>query len=460
VAYRRELSRVEGAFLLLTAAAFFAYGNVSITAARRDIERFLTAPPPSETEVTLEGWVCGFPHWRYAGAAFDFRTRVDGIEHTVLVQSKEFLVSYGDSLRLRGSWKAPGDLPAGRWTNRCLAIGVSGEFRALAGRVERLEGRGGGWLSRHVFFPCHDRARQELCRGLGSRSGLPIALLIGERGYIDRRVSQAFRTLGISHLLALSGLHLGFVAGAFVLLLRLLGRRVEAALLAILAVYVAIVGPIVSLYRAFVMAGVLIVASLLKRPLSPISALVRAFIVILLVQPHSFYSVAFQLSFMATLAVLLCVRTMRPPESRSIANRLVFWVRSSLRVSLAAQLFVAPLIIHYFGQLSLLSPLATLVFVVPVAFLLFLSAVAVFVAVASPAVASLVFAALDRVTTIFQGALVGSVLLVPGLLSPPGPNAWLYYGGLCLFVLARDKRRVKVAGVLVVCLSFAASLVR
>lgn len=460
LAPRREVSAVQGALLVVAAALFFGYGYVSIKGARRDAARVLVSSSRNEGTGELAGWVCGFPYWRYGGVAFGFRTRVDGIECTVLVQSKEFLASYGDSLRVRGTWKPRGDLPVERWITRCLATGYAGDFRARGGEIERLGGQGGKWISRRVLFPCHDRVRQELCRGLGSRSGIPIALLIGERGYLDRKANEAFRSLGISHLLALSGLHLGFVAGAFVLILRLIGKRGEIVLLAVLGVYVGAVGSIVSLYRAFAMAGVLIAASIVKRPLRPTTALAQAFVLVLLVHPHSYYSVAFQLSFLATFAVLWCVDGIRPPGSRTIAGRAAFWVRSSLQVSLAAQLFVTPLIIHYFGRVSLFSPLATLAFLWPVAFLLFASALAASVAIALPSAGAVAFWGLDRAATLFQKTLVASAGVLPGGVSPPAPDAWLYYAGCCVIMLGRGRWRSGIAGAALLVLSFVVDKLR
>lgn len=456
MAYRREISRGEGVLVVLTAALFFAYGCASISAAKKDIARVLERASRSEGPVELQGWVCGFPYWRYGGVAFDFRTKVGGAGRTVLVQSKEFSVGYGDSLRVRGTWKPLGAYTVERWSTRCLALGVSGEFRAGAGEVERLEGRGGRWITRRVFYRCHDEIRRGLCRGLGSRSGIPIAVLIGERGYLDRKANDAFQALGVTHLIALSGMHLVYVAAVIVLLLRLFGRRSEIVVLAALGLYVFVVGPIVSLYRSFVMAVVLTVASLVKRPLSPVTALVHAFVVVLLLYPHSFYSVAFQLSFIATFAVLLCVRSMSAPGTRTVTDRVKFWVQSSLEVSLAAQLLVTPLIIHYFGRVSLVAPLATLVFLWPVAFLLMFSGLAAVVAVALPWANPVVMAGLDRVTTLFQTTLVTIAEAVPGVVSLPAPNSWLYYGGLCLFIPARGRRGLRAAGTLVVVLSFVA----
>jgi competence protein ComEC len=454
LARRGEITLGTGLVLALVAVLFFAYGWGSIAGFRRDIAAVFTESLRSDDPVVLEGWVCRFPYYRYGGVAFELKTRVAGTEQTVFVQSREFLVGYGDSLRVRGVWKTPEGVTCERWTARLLAMGVSGEFRAFAGEVERIAGTAGGWMSRRVFYPCHDAVRRALCRGLGSRSGIPVALVIGERGYLDRRANEAFRTLGISHLLALSGLHLGFVAASLVVLLRLLRRRGQPALLAALALYVAVVGPIISLYRAFVMAVVLIIASLVRRPLAPLTALVQAFIVILLLYPSSFYAVGFQLSFMATFAVLLCVRGLRPPPSRRIPTRIVFWIRSSLRVSIAAQVFVAPVIIHYFDRVSLLAPLATLVFVIPVAIVLFSSALASILWMVSPVAGTLACAGLDRVVTLFQSALIWSARALPATVDPSAPNPWLYYGGLCLFTLSRGRLSLRLVGIIVLVVSF------
>lgn len=459
MALRGEISRGTGIALAVLAALFCAYGRTSIEGIRRDIRSVHDQSRRSEGPVAVEGWVCRFPYYRYGGVAFDLRTRMGAGEQTIFVQSREFLLGYGDSVRVTGAWKAPDDLPFEQWSGRLLAMGVTGEFRAFPGGVERLSGCGGGWPSRRVFYPCHDAVRQALCRGLGSRSGIPVALVIGERGYLDRRATAAFRALGISHLLALSGLHLGFVAAALLLVMRLLRRRAPAAMLAALALYVAVVGPIISLYRAFVMAALLITASMVRRPLSPLTALAHAFVIVLLLYPFSFYSVAFQLSFMATFAVLLAVRNMGPCASRCLAGRALYWVRSSLRVSVAAQVFVAPVIIHYFGVVSLLAPISTLVFVMPVALLLLGSVLSSVLFMVLPPAGFLGLAVLDRAATLFQRTLIEAAAALPGPVPLSAPNPWLYYGGLGIFAAAGRRVGLKVAGIVVLALSFAAGAV-
>ncbi len=380
---RTALSRRGVAAFVLTGLAFGVYAHLSITGTRRDLARVRAAAGRSETG-RLDGWVCGFPVYRYGGMAFDFRTRVEGVPCVVRVRTKEFVVSYGDSLRIEGGWRLPDSDEPGLRETAHRTGGVRGLSR-IPRRNRAAWGRGGGWVTREILSPCHERVREELGRGLGARSGFPIAVLLGETGYLDRKLGDAFTELGITHLIALSGQHLCFIAAVVMILLRCVRRRSTAALLAAISLYVGVVGFIVSLWRAFVMAMVLALAGSLKRPLDPVKALGEAFVIVLLFFPYTYYSVGFQLSFLATLALLLAVRGLRAPASRSWASRVWFGIKSSLYVSVAAQLVVTPVLIHYFDRVSVAAPAATLVYTLPVAFVLIYSGFAAAAAALVPA---------------------------------------------------------------------------
>jgi competence protein ComEC len=453
-----DLCRGGAAAVAVTGLAFGIYSHASISGFRRNIERVGAAAARSEGS-SVEGWVCGFPAYRYGGMAFDFRTRIEGVECVVRVRSKEFLVSYGDSLRVDGKWRFPG-AGAQPHERRLIAQGVCGDFRALPGGARRLEGKGGDWLTREVLSPCHEKVREELSRGLGARSGFPIAVLLGETGYLDRRLGDAFTELGITHLIALSGQHLCFIAGVVLVLLRCLRRRSTAALLLAISLYVGVVGFIVSLWRAFVMAMVLALAGSCRRPIDPVKALGEAFVIVLLFFPHAYYSVGFQLSFLATLALLLAVRGLRAPASRSWARRAWFGIRSSLCVSVAAQLAVTPVLIHYFDRVSVLAPAATLVYTLPVAFVLLYSGFAAGAAAVVPPAGPVLFAVLDRAVGFLDRSVTYCAAMVPGTVSPPAPEPYLYYGGLWLVAFAKGKRRRRAAGWSLLAISFGVGVLR
>ena len=452
---RSRPSGVTAALFAVTVGAFALYGFVSVAGFRRDLSRVCAAAAGPGGRGYLEGWVCGFPGYRYGGMTFDFRTRVDGVVCVVRVRTKEFAVSYGDSLRVDGVWKLPEEGSRGAFERRLIGQGVCGDFRVAPGGVERLGGMGGSWVTRRILSPCHDRLRRELSRGLGSNSGFPIAVFLGETGYLERRSGNAFTALGITHLIALSGQHLYFIAGAVMILLRLVRRRSSALLLFAISLYVGVVGFIVSLWRSFVMVLVLALAAALRRPLDPVKVLGEAFVIVLLFFPNTYYAVGFQLSFLATLALLLCVRGLRPGVSKTVVSRVWFWVRSSLEVSVAAQLIVTPVLIHYFDRVSVLAPIATLVFVFPVAFVLLFSGFAAISSVLVPVVGPVLFAVLDRVVAMLEQSVVVSASLVPGTVSPPPPEPCLYYAGLAFLAYARGHTGRKVAGWSLLAVSFA-----
>jgi ComEC/Rec2-related protein len=450
----------RAASLVLVGALYFLHAHISMGALRRDISRVSEQAASRPGAITLVGWVCGFPYYRVGGRVFAFRTRIEGVECTVLVRSKEFDVDYGDSLRITGGWKVPRDGLRDS-ERRLVGMGVCGDFRAGAGAVERGSGCAGNWITRRILAPCHERIREELSRGLGSRCGLPIAVLLGETGYLDRRSSSAFTAFGITHLIALSGQHLYFIAGFVLILLRIVRRRSGAALLAAIWAYVAVVGFIVSLWRAFVMVVVLGLASAVKRRLDPVRALADAFVVVLLFYPFTYYSVGFQLSFLATLALLLCVRGIEPPESMAWRARFAFSIRSSVLVSIAAQLIVLPVIIHYFDRVSLFSPIATLIYVVPVAFVLLYSGFAAVLSLVIPASGSLTYPILDRSVVVLERSLVTAAGFLPGTVSLPEPNGWVYYAGLGILAFSsRGQRRTMLGWMLMGASFFSDSIAR
>ncbi len=457
---RSRAGKLTVAALLVLAFLFGLYGALSVGSLRSRTELFESAFAGGDGRVVVEGWVSSFPVFRYGGMAFTLRTRIDGAVINIHVRSREYMVSYGDSVRVTGRFYRPKPERQESYARYLFGRGLCGEVRLDRGGIEGLGSKNGSWVERSILWPAHDRMRRMANRSIGSRCGIAIALLLGEKGYLERGTRQAFVGLGLSHLLALSGLHLGFVAGAILLAFRLVRRRSGFVLLLCLALYVGVVGCIMSLYRAFVMAAALVTAAGIKRPMDPLRALANAFVVVLLGFPFSFYSVGFQLSFLATLGVLLQVRGMSTPKSKGWPGRFWFWIRSSLSVSLAAQAIVAPLVLSYFGKMSLLSPVATLIFVLPVGALLIGLGVAAVVSLLVPAAEGLLFGGLGWVLDVFRQVLlkISDVSPEPAVIPVPGP--WLYYAGVALILVGRAGRVRKMAGVCIIgaslCLSYTA----
>ena len=438
-------------------AACFCYGLLSSISFQHQFERMRDrSGHPATRVVTLDGWVCGFPEQRLGGVRFPLETTVDGERMRFLSSAVAFDVGYGDSVR------ATGRLSIGRperWRG-LQSRGACGYLRVGAGRLQLLESAAAGATPRRWAWRVHEWARCRLAIHLGSRCGLPTALSVGERGWIGKGLKTVVSQLGVSHLLALSGMHLGLIAGAVLAIFRLALVRSRMLLLLVLTVYVAIVGDVVSLYRAYAMAVVLILAVELERPTQPLRALGTALFVLLLANPGLTYSVAFQLSFVATLAVLLCVTKMGFSLGSGWKRRIGSGVASTLVVSVCVQVFLLPIQLRYFGGVSVMTPVTTLVFLPVVALIVFLSGVSLAADwIAAPLSAPL-FAALGWVATGFERVLFLTAARAPGLVELPQPSLFVYYAGQSIVWFGPGKGRKAVAvrgaiGVFVCLLAFA-----
>jgi len=153
--------------------------------------------------------------------------------------------------------------------------------------------------------------RERIEARFGAAAPLATALLLGDRRGVDAALVDAFATTGTLHLLAVSGLHVGFLAGALAFGLRLFGTgpAARAGVVAVsLAGYAAIVGGRPSVVRATLMIGALLGAHVDGRRIDPWQAWGLAALGILAVRPEDVFGLGFALSFSAVAGLLALAR--------------------------------------------------------------------------------------------------------------------------------------------------------
>jgi competence protein ComEC len=199
-------------------------------------------------------------------------------------------------------------------------------------------------------------------------ASLLAGILIGVETGIPQDVMDAFRTTGTSHIIAISGFNFAIIAGLFVIIFgRLLGRwrSLPAAWIGI-ALYAVLAGASAGVVRAAVMGSLCVFALRMGRRSAALNTLAFVAGIMAVFDPHVLWDVGFQLSFMATLGLLLYAEPLSlwfiSLSSRWLslesARRLAEPVGEFLLFTLAAQLTTLPLILYYFHQLSLVSLLA------------------------------------------------------------------------------------------------------
>lgn len=179
------------------------------------------------------------------------------------------------------------------------------------------------------------------------------AMTMGDRSGLTRELRQSYAASGASHVLALSGLHLGVIYGLLSLIFVHRRMRVLGQVLAMVAIwaYAALVGMPPSVLRSATMLTIFAFVVLTGRRQVSLNTLAFAAVVQLVVSPLSLWDVGFQMSFLAVLGIVMLNMRLSNVETPACIGRwrVIGWVWSLVKVSLAAQLAVAPLSMYYFG---------------------------------------------------------------------------------------------------------------
>jgi competence protein ComEC len=215
----------------------------------------------------------------------------------------------------------------------------------------RHEGPGDVSLLRRVTARARGWARRVFRKRIvpGPEEGLVRAMTLGDRTGVDPGTSEAFKAAGTYHVLAISGAQIALLAALLVWALRRIARpsALALAVATALVVYAALVGGDVPVVRAVVMAVVLLLGRALDLDSDLANLLGLAALVLLSHRPSSVGDVGFQLSFGATLAVVL----LTAPLAAGLP-RLPLRLEAGLAGSLAAQLALAPLLALHFHRLA------------------------------------------------------------------------------------------------------------
>lgn len=214
----------------------------------------------------------------------------------------------------------------------------------------------------------------------GEPAALLRGLLLGRTDRLSDDLVQSFRESGTVHVLAVSGLHTGFIlliAFALLRTLRIPPRGARLATIPLLLIFVMVVGGRPSVIRAALMATVFITTWSLERRPSSLNAVGLAALILLLTRPGALFDLGFRLSFAAVLGIIFLrqpilsgmkrvLRCTTRGRSEHSGSRVREFLLGALALSISAQTGVVSIIISSGGSVSLVAPFANLL-VVPLA---------------------------------------------------------------------------------------------
>ena len=273
---------------------------------------------------------------------------------------------YGDRLRLQGQLESPPENEDFSYRDYLARQGVYASCRTAS--PERV-GQGSGNLLLAWVYAVKERALGVVRRIFPDPEGALLAgILLGEDNGLPAPLRQAYNDTGTAHIIAISGFNISILSGLIAGLAgRLLGRR-RGALAAGIAIgaYTLLVGAAPAVVRAALMGGLSLFARQVGRRQQGLNSLALVAAVMAVFNPNLPWDVGFQLSFAATLGLVLYAdpfsRAFTALASRrlpaTLVQRLAGPVGEYFLFTLAAQLTSLPVTIYHFQRLSLVGLLA------------------------------------------------------------------------------------------------------
>lgn len=248
-----------------------------------------------------------------------------------------------------------------------------------------------------------------------------LAMTLGDKSHLTRSQRDLYSISGASHVLALSGLHIGIIYMLMVVLVGYRRWRVLRETLLILGIwaYAFLTGLSPSVTRAATMLTIYSVVSLLGRDRMSLNTLALTAILMLAFNPLSLYDIGFQLSFLAVLSILLLYQPLFGLIPARVLDCVGWggiyplrWAWAMVVVSVCAQIGTAPLTMYVFGRFSVYFLLTNFV-VIPLAYAILLLTALLFALSLWPAVQIWLAGALSAVVG-WQNGAVGWISSLPG----------------------------------------------
>jgi competence protein ComEC len=344
---------------------------------RYDAHPLAPCPTPADLafyngrEALIEGVITGYPdaretHTNYILSAetltISGQTRPMGGQ--LLLQARRFpSYRYGDRLRATGRLQEPPIFDDFDYRSYLARRGIHSLMRQAKTEL-MASGQGSHFWS--LIYDLRERGSRLFGRVLPEPvAALANGMLLGIEGSIPADLYEAYRTAGVAHVIVISGSNISLLAGVLAFLIaRPFGRR-RAVLPVVIGVllYVLLAGAQPPAVRAGLMAVLFLMAIVLGRQNTAWVSLVAVALFMTVLNPLTLWDASFQLSFMATLGLILFTRPMsaaveRWLEGHSLKERTRKLIRvpaGLLIATLAAQLLVTPLMLYYFRRLSLVS---------------------------------------------------------------------------------------------------------
>lgn len=307
--------------------------------------------------------------------------------------------------------------------------------QVIAEKAVLLEENDAG-IFKTMLYLSRDKVRNAINQALPEEeAAILIGIITGDKTEIDEDMREAYMKTGLSHILSVSGLHVGFL----MLLLTYLmmpfrpDRRLQGFLILLIIVYyVLLIGAPLPSVRALIMLAVLIVGKGTGREYDLLASVSFAFMVMLVFKPLAIHDTGFMISFAAMYSIALIY-----PSVSGILRNIPSVIKNPAALSMSVWLGLAPVLAYYFNYISIISIIINII-AIPLSFIITVAGfIGVFTGIVSKTLSLYVFSVdyyfINLLSFIIQKA---AELPIAGFYVPKLPVHLyaLYYGGISLFI--------------------------
>ena len=293
------------------------------------------------------------------------------IEAKVLVTANRYPeYQYGNKLKITGKLKTPHVFEDFNYKDYLTKDGI---YSIMSWpEIELLEKDNYRGLTPVIFakiLQFKDKLRETIYKNLPPpQSSILGAIILGDKRKMPDELKEKLNVAGVRHITAISGMHVGILTIALMSLLIGLGfwrKHAFYLAIALITLFVVMTGLQASAIRAGIMGGLFLLAQYLGRQKSALNAIVLSAVVMLIINPLLLkLDVGFQLSFLAMLGIIYLLPIFRDwicKKFKRVPN--ILGLKDILAMTLAAQVFILPILVYNFGYISLVSPVTNLLIV-------------------------------------------------------------------------------------------------
>ncbi|MBI3379991.1 ComEC/Rec2 family competence protein [Candidatus Gottesmanbacteria bacterium] len=186
-------------------------------------------------------------------------------------------------------------------------------------------------------------------------------ILFGTKASMPKYFYNALVATGTLHIIALSGMNISILTALTAQITLFLGRKASSILtICLIVLFVLFVGPAPSIVRAAMMGCLSLLAVYFGRRDWGVLSLFLVGGIMLLFDFSLIKNISFQLSFLATLGIILVNKIGERQKKSGLLNQIKYWLKENLKITLSAQIFTLPIILYNFHRVSIIAPVANL----------------------------------------------------------------------------------------------------